>query len=98
MPTLFIDVKPAEAAEAATIYVDSVELVGKKLELDTPRRVHVSVTAMGFQRFADAVDVQRDMTFDVVLEPRPHKKKSRTLAVTLGMGAVGLIAWLVRRR
>jgi hypothetical protein len=98
VPTLFIDVKPAEAAEVATIHVDSVELVGTKLELDTPRRVHVSVTAIGFQRFAEVVDVQRDMTFDVMLEPRPHKKKSRTLAVTLGMGAIGLVAWLVRRR
>lgn len=97
MPTLFIDVKPAEAAAVAEIQIDGTALVGNKLELETPRRVHVSVIAVGFHRFHADVEVDADKTLPVELASRPHKK-NRALAITLGMGAVGVIAWLVRRR
>lgn len=97
MPTLFIDVKPAEAAAVAEIQIDGSALAGSKLELEAPRRVHVSVIAVGFHRFHTDVMVDADKTLPVELAPRPHKK-NRTLAVTLGMGAIGVIGWLVRRR
>lgn len=98
MPTLIIDVMPNEAADLATIQVDGIELVGNRIELDgDKKRVHVSVTAVGFKRYSQDIDVDGDKVLKVDLSQRPHKK-NRTLAVTLGMGAVGLLAWLVRRR
>jgi hypothetical protein len=98
VPTLTIEVMPNEAAELASIQVDGVELVGNRIELDGgKKRVHVSVTAVGFKRYSQDVDVDGDKVLEVDLSQRPHKK-NRTLAVTLGMGAIGLIAWLVRRR
>jgi hypothetical protein len=97
VPTLQITIKPAAAAEVATIQIDGTPLHGKKLELEKPARVHVSVTAIGFTRFAKDIVLDKDMTLDIDLAKRDSKKK-RTLAVTLGMGALGVVAWLVRRR
>ena len=97
MPTLLITIKPAAAAEVATIQIDGTPLLGTRLELKSPARVHVSVTAIGFTRFAKDMLVDQDMTLDVDLTKRAHKR-NRTLAVSLGMGAIGVLAWLVRRR
>ena len=97
MLTLQFAIKPSAAAEVATIQVDGTPVVGMRLELPAPARVHVSVTAIGFTRYAKDIEVDKDMTLDIDLSKRDSKKK-RTLAVTLGMGAFGVIAWLVRRR
>jgi hypothetical protein len=97
VPTLIIDVTPSEAAEIATVQVDNLPLIGNRVELDKPRRIHVAVTAMGFARYSQDVEVERDMVLRVELAKRPHKR-NRALAVSLGMGAIGVIAWLLRRR
>jgi hypothetical protein len=97
VPTLIIDVTPSEAAEVATIQVNNLPLIGNRIELDTARRIHVSVTAIGFARYSKDVDVDGDMVLRIELAKRPHKR-NRALAVSLGMGAVGLVAWLIRRR
>jgi hypothetical protein len=97
VPTLIIDVSPSAAAEVATIQVDNLPLIGNRVELDKPRRVHVSVTAMGFARYSKDVDVDRDTVLEVKLGKRPHKR-NRAIAVSIGMGAAGLVAWLIRRR
>jgi hypothetical protein len=97
VPTLLITIKPTAAAEVATIQIDGTPLVGTRLELAKPARVHVSVTAIGFTRYAKDILVDKDMTLDIDLAKRAHKR-NRTLAVSLGMGALGVLAWLVRRR
>jgi hypothetical protein len=97
VPTLIIDVTPREAAAIATIQVDNLPIVGNQVDIEGPKRVHVSVTAIGFERYSKDVDLDGDTVVKVKLGKRPHKR-NRTLAVTLGMGAVGVIAWLVRRR
>ena len=96
--TLFIDIEPKEAADVATIVVDGNKLAGTKLELPAAKRVHVSVTAVGFRRYSKDVDVDGDTVVKVALVALPHKRSSRTLAVTAAMGALGVIAWLIRRR
>jgi hypothetical protein len=97
VPTLIIDVTPSDAAEVATIQVDNLPIIGKRYEVDKARKVHVAVTAIGFKRFSKDVEVQQETVLKVELKKLPHKR-NRTLAVTLGMGAVSVIAWLVRRR
>jgi hypothetical protein len=97
VPTLILQIEPPDARAVATVQIDGSPLVGTRLELPAPRRVHVSVTAVGFHRFSRDVDVDKDVVLPIELAKRPHKK-SRTLAVTLGMGALGVLAWLVRRR
>ena len=96
--TLFIDIEPKEAAALATIVVDGNKLAGTKLELPAAKRVSLSITAVGFRRYAKKVDVDGDTVLKVELVALPHKRSSRTLAVTAAMGALGVIAWLIRRR
>lgn len=98
MPTLIIDVTPSEAAALATIQVDNLPIAGNKLDIEGPRRVHLSVTAIGFERYSKDIDLDGEtVVIKVKLAKRPHKR-NRALMVSLGMGAAGLIAWLVRRR
>ena len=99
MRVLTIEIKPRDAAELASIQIDGMPIAGKRVELpDATKRVHVSVTAMGFTRYSKDVDITSDnVAVEVKLGKRDSKKK-RTLAVTLGMGALGVVAWLVRRR
>ena len=101
MPKLEFDIKPSDAADIAEITVDGQAVVGKKLELPWgTKRVHVSVIALGYKRFHKDVDIPNDdalVALDIKLEKRTSTKK-KTLAVTLGMGALGVIGWLVRRR
>jgi len=98
---LEFEIKPGEAAEIVEIQVDGQAIVGRKLELPSgTKRVHVSVIAMGYKRFHKDVDIPDDdalIALDVKLDKRASKK-TKTLAVTLGMGALGVLAWLVRRR
>src|SRR5262245_13971944 len=98
---LELEIKPAAAASIAEIQVDGQPIVGKRVELPPgTKRVHVSVTAMGFRRYSKDVDIRDDeaiVALEIELAKRDSKKK-RTLAVTLGMGALGVLAWLVRRR
>ncbi|HEY5921065.1 MAG TPA: hypothetical protein VIV11_05310 [Kofleriaceae bacterium] len=99
MRVLTIEVKPGDAAEVATIQVNGMPIAGKRVELpDDTKRVHVSVTAIGFQRYSKDVDLTDDNTSIAVKLGKRDSKRKRTLAVTLGMGALGVIAWLVRRR
>jgi hypothetical protein len=97
VPTLIIDVTPSAAAAIATIQVDNLPIVGNKVEIDGAKRVHVSVTAIGFERYSKDVDIDGDTVVKVELGKRPHKR-NRALMVSVGMGAAGLIAWLIRRR
>jgi len=101
MGTLVVEIKPADAAAIATIQVDGEAMVGKRLELRPgTKRVHVSVIAMGYRRFSKDIDIGTDnevVDLEIEMGKRDSKKK-RTLAVTLGMGALGVIGWLVRRR
>jgi hypothetical protein len=95
---LILKLEPEEAVQIATILVDGSPS-GTRVELATPKRVHVSVTALGFHRFSKDVDVGDDtelLELVVQLQRRKHKK-SRTLPVTLGMSAASVIAWLIRR-
>ena len=96
--TLIITVKPDDAAKVATIHVDGEYLDGTRLELEAPRRVHVSVTALGFHRATRDVDVKTITDIQIELRPLPHAKKSRTLPVTIGMGVLSAVAWYFRRR
>jgi hypothetical protein len=97
VPTLILQIEPPQARTAATVQIDGSPLVGARLELPAPRRVHVSVTAVGFFRFSQDVEVDRDVVLPIELARRPHEK-NRTLAVTLGMAALGVLAYLLRRR
>ncbi|HEY5950753.1 MAG TPA: hypothetical protein VIV40_34915 [Kofleriaceae bacterium] len=97
MPTLIIDVTPSDAAAIATIQVDNLPIAGHKVDVKDKQKVHVSVTAIGFSRYSKDIEIDGDTVLKVELAKRAHKR-NRTLAVSLGMGAVGLIAWLVRRR
>jgi len=98
---LEFEITPSDAADIAEIQVDGQAVVGRKLELPGgTRRVHVSVIALGYKRFHKDVDITDDdalIALDIKLDKRDSKRK-KTLAVTLGMGALGVIAWLVRRR
>jgi hypothetical protein len=95
--TLVIKVKPDEAAEAAAILVDGEPLFGPRIELPMGRRVHVSVTAIGYRRATRDVDVGAYTEIEVELRALKHKK-SRTLPVTIGMGVLSALAWYLRRR
>jgi hypothetical protein len=97
MVTLQFDIRPDEAAAIAMIQVDGTAVHGKRLDLPSPKRVRVSVTAVGYRRYSKHVDIGSDTVLDIELAKRPSKKK-RTLAVTVGMGALGVLAWLARRR
>jgi hypothetical protein len=97
VPTLIIDVTPSDAAKVATIQVDNLPIIGNRYEVDKARTIHVSVTAMGFKRYSKDVDVQQETVLKVQLKKLPHKR-NRALMVSLGMGAAGVIAWLIRRR
>ena len=97
MPTLQFSLEPDDAAAIATIQVDGTQVAGQRLDLPRPKRVRVSVTAVGFRRYSKQIDVDGDMTLEIEMTKLQSKKK-RTVAVTLGMGAIGLLAWLVRRR
>jgi hypothetical protein len=97
MPTLQFSITPDAAAAIATIQVDGTEVAGKRLDLPSGRRVRVSVIAVGYRRYSKQIDVDGDTTLEIEMAKLQSKKK-RTLAVTLGMGVVGVIAWLVRRR
>lgn len=94
--TLVIKVTPEEAAKVATIRVDGQE-VGTRVELPAPRRVRVSVTALGFRRATRTVDVGTLTDVEIALTPLKHHK-SRTLPVTIGMGVLSAVAWYLRRR
>lgn len=94
--TLVITIKPDAAAKIATIRVDGQE-VGNRVELPAPRRVRISVTALGFRRAVREVDVQTITDVEIELAPLPHRK-SRTLPVTIGMGILSAVAWYLRRR
>ena len=95
--TLVITITPAEAAQVATIRVDGELLEGTRLDLPSPRRVRVSVTALGFRRVTHDLDVGVYTELPIELAPLPHKK-SRTLPVTIGMGVLSAVAWFLRRR
>jgi hypothetical protein len=97
MPTLQFSIKPDEAAAIASIRVDGTAVAGKRLDLAKAKRVRVSVIAVGFRRYSKQIDVDSDTTLEIEMA-KLQSKKTRTLAVTLGMGAVGVLAWLVRRR
>ena len=94
--TLVIQVTPEEAAKIATIRVDGQE-VGTRVELPSPRRVRVSVTALGFRRATRSVDVGTLTDVEIALAPLKHHK-NRTLPVTIGMGVLSAVAWYLRRR
>jgi hypothetical protein len=95
--TLVITISPEDAAKVATIRVDGQAVEGTRLELPGPRRVRVSVTALGFRRATREVDV-KELT-DVLIELTALRhKKSRTLPVTIGMGVLSAVAWYFRRR
>lgn len=94
--TLVITIKPDAAAKVATIRVDGQE-VGSRVELPAPRRVRISVTALGFRRATREVDVQTITDVEIALTPIAHRK-SRTLPVTIGMGILSAVAWYLRRR
>lgn len=79
------------------ISVDGKPLIGRRIDFDAPRRVHVSVTALGFRRVTRDVEVGTYTELPIELVPLPHKK-SRTLPVTIGMGLLSAIAWYFRRR
>jgi hypothetical protein len=96
--TLVITVRPDEAAAMAEIHVDGELVIGKRIELPSPRRVHVSVTALGYRRETKHVDVKPFTEIEIELRPMPHGKKSRTLPVTIGMGVLSAAAWFLRRR
>ena len=95
--TLVITIKPEEAANVATILVDGQVVEGTRLELPAARRVHVSVTAVGFRRATRDVDVKTITDLEIALVPLKHHK-SRTLPVTIGMGVLSAVAWFLRRR
>jgi hypothetical protein len=95
--TLVIVVKPDEAVEAAAIHVDGEAVIGTRIELPAPKRVHVSVTAIGYRRATRDVDVGAYTEIEIELRALKHKK-SRTLPVTIGMGIASALAWYFRRR
>ena len=93
------EIEPSDAAEVAAIQVDGEPIAGKRIELpDATKRIRVSITAMGFQRYSRSIEIAEDNFVVKVKLGKRDSKRKRTLAVTLGMGALGVIAWLVRRR
>jgi hypothetical protein len=95
--TLVVTIKPRRAEKIAAIHVDGEPLAGTRLELPAPRRVHVSVTALGFRRATRDVDVGDHTELSIELEKlRSHHR--HTVAGTVGLAAASVIAWLIRRR
>lgn len=95
--TLVVTIKPRSAEKIAAIHVDGEPLAGTRLELPAPRRVHVSVTALGFRRATRDVDVGDHTELSIELEKlRSHHR--HTVAGTVGLAAASVIAWLIRRR
>ena len=101
MAKLAFEIKPSDAADIAEITVDGQPIVGRKLEVPWgTKRVNVSVIALGYTRLHKDVEIPNDdamVDVKVKLDKRTSTKK-KTVAVTVGMGALSVLAWLVRRR